>query len=235
MVTDDMLVEISEVDYGTDADEHLAALHKIRDSGRPLSPLEWKPLEVLELMRWSEPDEPEPNNRSSGQRGHIMRAFCCAALLRAAADPVNKCQLFVDSQNEALGPLIDSAVSIDRGLPAAAASFLTWGIDCLDEAEELRPFFGFGLLALALLSAPGRFSESDADELVAFIERAEICARNPPEAYKPHFDFIVGSSFLQFTVYNQRHSTWRSLAARLRSGFPDWGGLAAMARRIEAG
>src|SRR5437667_4516329 len=67
LVTDEMLLEISEADYGMDADKHLAALRGIRDLVRLPSPLEWEPVEVLELERWSDPDNASPTARFVGE------------------------------------------------------------------------------------------------------------------------------------------------------------------------
>src|SRR5438105_12750580 len=89
LVTDDMLEEISGADYGMDADAHFAALLTIRDQVRVTAPMPWEPKEVLELVRWSQPEDPRWKPGGTGERGHIMRAFCCAALLRAAAEPAN--------------------------------------------------------------------------------------------------------------------------------------------------
>jgi hypothetical protein len=88
-VTDEMLVCISQADYGCDADEHLAALRVLRETGLlPQNP-GWVPMEVLELIRWSEPENPEWKPGRTGESGHWMRAFSCAAILRAEHEPWN--------------------------------------------------------------------------------------------------------------------------------------------------
>lgn len=88
-VTDEMLECISQADYGCDADEHLAALRQFRDTGDlPQNPA-WVPMEVLELIRWSEPDDPNWKPSGTGESGHWMRAFSCAAILRAEHEPWN--------------------------------------------------------------------------------------------------------------------------------------------------
>jgi hypothetical protein len=51
-VTDEMLECISMSDYGCDCDAHMAALRQLGATG-------WVPMEVLELIRWSEPKNPE--------------------------------------------------------------------------------------------------------------------------------------------------------------------------------
>ena len=86
-VSDEMLECISSADYGFRADEHLAALRQIRDLGTFPNKLPWCPMEVLELTRWSEPDDPNWTPGRTGEFGQWMRAFSGAAILRAEHDP----------------------------------------------------------------------------------------------------------------------------------------------------
>lgn len=88
-VDDEMLKEISLADYGEEAAEHLAALRTIRDAGIFPASMGWNPGEVMELIRWSEPEDPNWKPGRTGEFGHWMRAFCCAALLRATREPWN--------------------------------------------------------------------------------------------------------------------------------------------------
>ena len=86
-VSDEMLECISIADYGDRADDHLIALRQIRDTGTFPDILNWCPMEVLQLTRWSEPDDPNWKPGRTGEFGHWMRAFSCAAILRAEHDP----------------------------------------------------------------------------------------------------------------------------------------------------
>jgi len=90
-VSDEMLEWISTADYGFRADDHLAALRQIRDTGTFPDALSWCPMEVLQLTRWSEPDDPNWKPGRTGEIGHWMRAFSCAALLRAEHEPWQYC------------------------------------------------------------------------------------------------------------------------------------------------
>jgi len=81
-IDDDMLAEIASADYGQDQEQHLAALRHLRDTGSFIEPMYWYPCEVLELVRHS----PEG---SIDIQGHWIRAFACAALLRANEEPWN--------------------------------------------------------------------------------------------------------------------------------------------------
>jgi hypothetical protein len=108
LVDPGMLAEIAAADYGNDQAEHLAALQAIHSTTIVPSPLPWEPAEVLNLMRWSEPNDPAWAPSGRGERGYIMRAYCCAVLLRAACD--------ADSQPYFLG-FADTVVQLVRSLP----------------------------------------------------------------------------------------------------------------------
>ena len=86
-VTDEMLEAISMADYGMDSEEYLAALQQVRDTGTFPKDLVRFPMEALELIRWSEPEKPEWKPGRTGEFGHWMRAFSCAAILRAEHAP----------------------------------------------------------------------------------------------------------------------------------------------------
>ena len=88
-INDEMLEWISTADYGIRADEHLIALRRVRDTSTFPADLYWCPAEVMELIRWSEPEDPDWKPGRTGEFGHWMRAFCCAALLRATQEPWN--------------------------------------------------------------------------------------------------------------------------------------------------
>src|SRR4051812_24967850 len=88
-VADGMLGGISLADYGSDAVEHLAALRVLRETGRFPDESGWIPMEVLQLIRWSEPENPEWKPGRTGEFGQWMRAFSCAAILRAEHAPWN--------------------------------------------------------------------------------------------------------------------------------------------------
>lgn len=230
LVTDDMLEEISRADYGMDADAHLAALLTIRDEARVPTPMTCEPKEVLELVRWSQPDDPAWKPGSTGRRGHAMRAFCCAALLRAGAESANDGYFF--GENATLIQLIESALFLGNGLSDAAGCFLTWHLPRLSPDDEERPFFAFGLAAIGLLHRPRAFSPTDIEAAVAFVERAEWAVRDPMGVCT--VDMFEGS-FLSVTCYDLRHAAWRALAGRLRLLFSNNDRVAAFARRIEVG
>jgi hypothetical protein len=88
-IDDAMLRDIATADCGCDLELHLEQLVRLRD-GRTVSyASEWHPQEALELIRWSQPDDPHWRPGGTGIRGHLMRAFACAVLLRSSGEPCN--------------------------------------------------------------------------------------------------------------------------------------------------
>src|SRR5262249_52371857 len=75
-----MLLEVAQADYGEDVEQHLPPLKLFRDH-RALPILNWCPAEVLELVRWSQPEVPGWKPGGQGRYGHLLRAFACSALL----------------------------------------------------------------------------------------------------------------------------------------------------------
>jgi hypothetical protein len=154
-ITDDMLQEMARADYGSEAERHFAALLLLRDENRFIEPLYMVPCEVLELTRNSlRIDQPKPGG--SGLRGPWMRAFACAALLRAIGPPWN----YIN----AAGPSFDLIQLIDsvRGLPVnfngEAAQFVAWLMSNsnLSGNDEQIIYYGIALLwfSLQLTSPP---------------------------------------------------------------------------------
>lgn len=208
-VDDSMLREIARADYGMDEAGHLAALRPIRDHGIVPVPMGWEPKEVLELIRWSQPEDPGWKPGSTGERGHRMRAFACAALLRAAAEPPN--DGYFGGENSTLAQVIESALELGPEVQEAAARFLTWRTPGMGEDDE-RPFFAFGLLALAVLLRAGRLSDDDLAAAARWVlaeeaaERAALGAALPPNAE----EWLLGLTF-----FNSRDTVWRRLAGRI--------------------
>lgn len=136
-----MICEIARADYGDDEAAHDDALRQIIKTARVES-MSWHPGEVLELVRWSRPEVPSWGPGGHGGRGHIMRAFCCAALLHAD-------NYGAGGPNQAVAPLIESVLTLGDELPALAPSFLAWCLRKTDIEREEQPFFALGLIILA--------------------------------------------------------------------------------------
>jgi hypothetical protein len=207
-VDDAMLQEIAEADYGMEADGNLEALRCIRDRGEVPAPMQWEPKEVLELIRWSEPDDPNWQPGATGVRGHWMRAFACAALLRGAAEPANDGYL-VNSENDTVAQLLASASVLGPDVQMATARFLAWRIPQLEVGE--RPLFAFGLLFLATLLNGDRFPEHQIASLADWVVAEETQAHKgvglPP---RPQGDLWLG-----LVYYGLRYEVWKAIARRL--------------------
>jgi hypothetical protein len=133
-----MLREIAEADYAQDVAEHLAALKPIWEGGELTELDYWFPKEVLELIRWSEPEDSDWKPGSTGSRGHRMRAFSCAVLLATPNFEPDK---------ETLIQMVDSVSLLGPGAREATARFLVWRLDTLGHEED-RPFFALALAAI---------------------------------------------------------------------------------------
>lgn len=124
-IDDEMLREIASADYGQDVERHLAPLKVFRDTGT--FPKSWdifRPMECLELIRWSQPDDPEWRPSGRGASGHWMRAFSAACVLRYRGE-------FRELGGEnslanSLAPLVASLIQNDGGLGSELAGFCSW-------------------------------------------------------------------------------------------------------------
>ena len=120
-IDEGMLAEIAAADYGWKAEEQLPVLRRIRDTGElPEAILEVQ--EVLELIRWSEPEDPEWKPGSTGERGHWMRLFACAVLVRAGAREADR--RYFTSEHDTLIQLVESARRL--GAEPEARELLEW-------------------------------------------------------------------------------------------------------------
>jgi hypothetical protein len=210
-VDDEILEEIAGCDYDFDAPDNLRELRRIRDTGKTPAPMTWNPEEVLCLTRWSEPDE-RVRDEAKRARGHVMRAFACAALLRAAAEPANRDANFTCGENDTLAQLLASANVLGPEIMKATGQFLAWRTPQL-EMDEARPFFAFGLLSLAAAGERSQFPEALLGRLAEWVVEEEAWNRTAQGQW------FIGQRtrwLLGLTVYDQRSQVWVTLGARLR-------------------
>ncbi len=80
-MTPTRLSAIATGDYGQDVEANLAALRQICTQGLVPGYMAWHPVEVLELMRWSEPARKDVDWGHTDVEIHWMRGFACTALL----------------------------------------------------------------------------------------------------------------------------------------------------------
>jgi hypothetical protein len=208
LVDDSMLKEISEADAGDEAEEHLSCLRRLRDLGEVPLP-QWNPLEVLELIRWSEPEDPAWKPGSPGRRGHIMRAFACAALLRMGCEPGNRDRLI--GENQALIQLVGSVSFLGEPFPLLTRRFLAWRLSNLPENDEERPFFILALILLALSVQPHP-PEPEVEDLIDWLMEDEQRIRESNWVNLPEYS---DTWLLGLTFYDLRHDAWVNMVPRI--------------------
>ena len=215
--TDDaMLAVIARADYGIGADEALAELQAVRDSGvlpARLSGLAW---EVLGLTRFADPDAPNAppfDPGPSGSAGHQARLFAGALLLWLDADAATR----VDPRYPIIPTLDDATLAqslVSAGVlgPTSSeplATFLTWwltgqsppGLRCLLPA--------LGLLILALRLRAHRFDEATLGEFAAWVLTLE----------KPDYADLPGRPDLpRPQPFGVQSGFWVPLMAELAAG-----------------
>lgn len=157
-VTDDMLEEIAQADYGRDCEKHLAPLRLLRDQGVFSQPMHWYPCEVLELVRHS--------------RGHWIGAFANAALLRAMNEPWNYSGSGQPSYT--LIRLLSSLEELPIDFTPETVRLVSWMMLNSDlEGRDAQPIYlGVALLWLTLQGAV-RASDQDLVEIADWVVRHE--------------------------------------------------------------
>ncbi len=202
-IDDSMILEIAQADYSADVEKHHSILIRMRDEGH-VPPYDWHPYEVLELIRWSEPDEPEHKPGSQGSRGHWMRAFSCTALLRlAGSDDLG----VLCSLNETLIGLLASLDAADAELWDEVGSLLTWVVDQTvgtDFSEE-DAFFGVGILYCAL--------RTEAVTDVAIIQLCRWISEREADVASRFSD--DDAWLFRTTCHTQRQSAWCMLGRNM--------------------
>ena len=218
---DAVLRKIAEADYGTDVEAHLRALRRIRDQGKVSSPLRWEPREVLALTRWSHPAGAADSTSvaspgafwSAGRDFHVARAFSCAVLLIAGANPANSGYAELTVEEQTAAPLIASALALGPEVGEAASSLLAWRIAPGSPLGPMdRPFFAFGILVLATALRLPHWSEEDIGELAEWVLSEEQAARAHLGARRTRGR---GKRWLLDLSQGQSHRIWRELGKHL--------------------
>jgi hypothetical protein len=208
-IDDVMLREIAAADYGWMADECYTLLRSILETGLVASD-NFNLREVLELIRWSEPGDPEWSPGGHGPRGHWMRLFASTALLRLAP----KYRELFGSECDTLAQLISSAVELGQPVARAAAGLLAWRFLSYPGDEENPAFLAFAILLLAAHLERGEDRGPWLKDLATWVEDEESRARNATSSWHsslPHRnEWLTG-----LTPFRQREAVWRSLAHRI--------------------
>jgi len=211
-MSDDLLRYMAMTDYGMNVEQHLAGLRQIRLGEIP-TPLHWEPLEVLRLVRWSEPDRAQSHWHplAYGQSGHLARAFACTALLMATAVPENRTQLHEDD-NSTIIQLVASLLTLPEAMQHAGARLLSERLLALDLENDERPFFALGILLLA--AALPKPEPTHLAELAAWVLAEEARCRD----YLTHFALwqrVTEHWLLGLTTFNLHNEMWQALTVRL--------------------
>ncbi|MDR3425449.1 MAG: hypothetical protein P4M13_10335 [Alphaproteobacteria bacterium] len=198
------LVKISEADYGMDAKEHYEKLFQIYSTGEMPRPLTWNPREVLELTKWSQPDDPKWKPGTYGERDHLQRAFSCCVLLVCADD-------YSHEYSDLISRLIESCLVWGRDSLPLLEELILWKLLKKADNEEYS-FCALGYLLTYCL----RRKKKDKDEAFLselfrwFIECANLAAQSSDfSSCSPKY---VGSSWLfASTPFEQSFDVWRSM------------------------
>jgi hypothetical protein len=202
-----MLLEVARADYNEDVDAHLAPLKRFRDT-REVPLLDWTPREVLDLIRWSQPDDPNWGPEGHGTNGHLMRAFACATLFKAYEREENRCRIDDGSFNETAIQLVDSLRVLSGDLVPAGMRFFAWCVAHLGPLHEdrfERTFLELALLALAL-NVPA-ISDGAIVALCKFID-------NEVQSLLPEMQWYATRDrdwLLSMNIHDLRNSRWIEL------------------------
>lgn len=208
-----MLLDMARLDYGRDVADNLAALRRLRSGTVLPAPMAFAPREVLELTRWFRPDdEPVAERR---RRGHVMRAFACAHLLRASGELGN--HALCEGQNQTLVNLLWSLDALRGAHERAAIGLVAWLMgrlapdqrppDAFDWYFDDVPFLGLAILWLGLRMRP-RLPDV---ALVAVCEWTSEAEESGNHRHNTRYGLAPGRWLLAGTTHNLCHAEWRRL------------------------
>jgi hypothetical protein len=235
-VDDEMLLSIANADYGWDVERHLEALRLIRDEQVVFAPMKMQPKEVLELTRWIIPGD-EAYKAYTGSHNvlnqHIMRAFVCAVLLRAGADPLN--EPYFDGENSTIAALLDSLPALEPSIQTEALRFFAWVIPRLTQYNEEKPFYGLALVLL-ILRTQTPFTRTELKLLINWIfTEVKIIAEYPWNTVNDRKQWLTWLS-----GFTQRFELWQKIGLEIATLADQYGNsegrqnLKALARHLEA-
>jgi hypothetical protein len=235
-VDDKMLLSIANADYGRNVEKYFEALRQIRDEQKVFAPMERQPGKVLSLTRWIIPsDDKYIDTLDSAHKQHIVRAFGCAVLLRAAADPTNDTYLHGD--NVTIAGLLDSLLALEPPIQREALRFFTWRVQNLPQNDSENPFYVLALLVLVLRTR----ANLTRIELKHLIDRVFAEVRI---AYRDNFFWhrrAISDQWLTWlTLFNQHHDLWQKIGLEIATLADQYGNsegrqnLKALARHLEA-
>jgi hypothetical protein len=206
-VDNSMLQEIAEADYGCGAEENFQVLQEVRNGKNLPVPLVGVLKEVLELIRWSEPDDPSWKPSRRGIRGHLMRAFACTLLLLAAAQPENA--NYIEGENQTIIQLVASVIALGHEVAQAALSFLSWCFPLVSDANEEKPFYAMAILLLQVFLSK---YDKDGEDLLMTCN----WVINEEARTRSNFLFPYTTSWLlDLSFFNSKRQTWEAITRRV--------------------
>ncbi|MGA2217073.1 MAG: hypothetical protein ABSG51_03255 [Terracidiphilus sp.] len=207
-INDEMLEEIAAAEYGLDKEKQFMVLRQVRETGTFPPDMHRFPMEVMELIRWSEPEDPAWRPGRTGEFGHWMRAFSCAAILRVEYAPYN-----YHYNNGCIDSAVIQMVLSLRALPvdfnSHAAKFFAWlMLNSEPEGRDNRVCaYGIGLFWFAL-----RLNPSPSDEIL--ISLGTWTLRRADELFgKYSLDRLPG--LREMAVESQKQTSWERLGREL--------------------
>ena len=238
-IDDAMLEKIAAADYGIDVEHYLRVLKRIRDEpwqsnevlvrpskGKAQVPVWYQALEVLMLMRWSEPENFQQEEEQTV--GHLIRAFCCVVLLRVAVSPANCYTANIANESETIIQLIASVLSLEQEAWEFTLQLLCWRMLALPVDNEECPFFAMGILLLATALYPSvkkgdilrQLSELvlKEEERIRIIFAEEFRQTSPQWLFGlKYFENSKGRSY----IAEQRIDQWKNIAQKVLLNPPE--------------
>ncbi len=158
VIDDAMLMDIAMADYGIGAEDALAVLRPIRNTGIVPRVIPNQLPEVLQLIRWSNPEKPNPppfRLGPTGIRGHQTRLLACAVLLRGSEEL--DIDGFENSEESTLAQCLASAGVLGEEMSEAVGCFLSWRLSRTVPDQPI--FFALSFLIIATRLRSKLFSE----------------------------------------------------------------------------
>jgi hypothetical protein len=205
-VTASMIQKIAEADYGSQARQHGAALEQIVRTGAVPKQLRWVPGEVLELIRWSEPDDPKWAPSGREREGHVMRAFACTVLLVVGG--LEEDHAREAGENQTVIQLVASVLELGGDLVGPTQNLLFGRLTRRSIDVEESVFFILGLLILLRLGGQRAPTPDQWNVLAKWLDDAELEARRAslwPDS---------GHWLIDVSSYDIEVKKWKALARR---------------------
>jgi hypothetical protein len=222
-IDDSILWDIAHADFGGSKDEYFNALIPIRDRQEIPKPLGWFAREPLILLSRCDPENPKAYCRviqhhpaeyipkTAGERGHWIRIFSCAVLLKATDDLETRDYIDNTEESWTLIQFVASALRLGPEATHNALRFLSWRILRLPSEHEVYPFF---VMALLLLRASLYQSSEQVDDLMLLAgwvvaEEAQMRSGETWQEYKTEWLLGLNSSADDDRAW--RRVTWNTL------------------------